>query len=163
MRFSTRTRYGLRFLVNLASRPPGSCVQLVEIAREEYISVKYLEQIVRALRPTGILRSVRGARGGYVLERDPETIYMDEVVEFLEGHIAPVECLHSREHCPREATCSTRHFWEQMDTLIRNFLGQVTLASFVNCERSSKKSLNTKELTDRNCTRLQPICDRVEE
>ena len=69
MRYSTRTRYGLRFLINLAGRPAGACVQLAEIAREEGVSVKYLEQIVRVLRPAGILRSARGAKGGYALAK----------------------------------------------------------------------------------------------
>lgn len=80
MRYSTRTRYGLRFLINLAGRPAGSCVQLAEIAREEGVSVKYLEQIVRVLRPAGILRSARGAKGGYALAKSPDAIRMDEVV-----------------------------------------------------------------------------------
>lgn len=79
MRYSTRTRYGLRFLINLAGRPAGSCVQLAEIAREEGVSVKYLEQIVRVLRPAGILRSARGAKGGYALAKSPDAIRMDEV------------------------------------------------------------------------------------
>lgn len=91
MRYSTRTRYGLRFLINLAGRPAGSCVQLAEIAREEGVSVKYLEQIVRVLRPAGILRSARGAKGGYALAKSPDAIRMDEVFERLEGHISPVE------------------------------------------------------------------------
>lgn len=94
MRYSTRTRYGLRFLINLAGRPAGACVQLAEIAREEGVSVKYLEQIVRVLRPAGILRSARGAKGGYALAKSPDAIRMDEVFERLEGHISPVECLH---------------------------------------------------------------------
>lgn len=85
MRYSTRTRYGLRFLINLAGRPAGSCVQLAEIAREEGFSVKYLEQIVRVLRPAGILRSARGAKGGYALAKSPDAIRMDEVFERLEG------------------------------------------------------------------------------
>ena len=85
MRYSTRTRYGLRFLINLAGRPAGSCVQLAEIAREEGVSVKYLEQIVRVLRPAGILRSARGAKGGYALAKSPEAIRMDEVFERLKG------------------------------------------------------------------------------
>ncbi|MFQ8735413.1 MAG: RrF2 family transcriptional regulator [Bilophila wadsworthia] len=88
MRYSTRTRYGLRFLINLAGRPAGSCVQLAEIAREEGVSVKYLEQIVRVLRPAGILRSARGAKGGYALAKSPDAIRMDEVFERLEGHIS---------------------------------------------------------------------------
>lgn len=85
MRYSTRTRYGLRFLINLAGRPAGSCVQLAEIAREEGVSVKYLEQIVRVLRPAGILRSARGAKGGYALAKSPDAIRMDEVFDVWKG------------------------------------------------------------------------------
>ncbi len=131
MRYSTRTRYGLRLLVNLASRPADSCVQLAEIARDEGISVKYLEQIVRALRPSGILRSIRGARGGYALARPASEIFMDVVVEYLEGHIAPVDCLYADAPCPRQNTCSTRAFWLEMDRHMRAFLARTTLARFV--------------------------------
>lgn len=88
MRYSTRTRYGLRFLINLAGRPAGSCVQLAEIAREEGVSVKYLEQIVRVLRPAGILRSARGAKGGYALAKSPDAIRMDEVRAFGRAHFS---------------------------------------------------------------------------
>lgn len=122
MRYSTRTRYGLRLLVNLASRPADSCVQLAEIARDEGISVKYLEQIVRALRPSGILRSIRGARGGYALARPASEVFMDVMVEYLEGHIAPVDCLYADAPCPRQNTCSTRAFWLEMDRHMRAFL-----------------------------------------
>ena len=74
MKFATRTRYGLRFLIRLASSPTDKLVQLGELAREENISPGYLEQIVRALRPLGILRSVRGAAGGYSLACKPEAV-----------------------------------------------------------------------------------------
>lgn len=131
MRYSTRTRYGLRLLVNLASRPEGACVRLSEIAREEGISVKYLEQIVRALRPSGLLHSSRGARGGYALARPASEIFMDEVIACLEGHVSPMECLHPETACSRREVCSTRDFWLEMDREIRNFLSGVPLARFV--------------------------------
>ena len=134
MRYSTRTRYGLRFLINLAGRPAGSCVQLAEIAREEGVSVKYLEQIVRVLRPAGILRSARGAKGGYALAKSP-----DEVFEHLEGHISPVECLYGTKNCEREGACPTRCFWRELDEHMRMFLKGMTLARFVERERALKK------------------------
>ncbi len=74
MRFSTRTRYGLRFLLRLAAQPKGSLLQLGQVAREENISSGYLEQIVRALKPLGILRAVRGSGGGYALAKAPSQI-----------------------------------------------------------------------------------------
>lgn len=131
MRYSTRTRYGLRFLINLASRPEGSCVQLGEIAREEGVSVKYLEQIVRALRPAGLLRSVRGARGGYALARPPREISMEEVFRHLEGHLSPVGCLGPETPCGRAAKCPARWFWQAFDAHTRGFLRGVTLDRFV--------------------------------
>ena len=134
MRYSTRTRYGLRFLINLAGRPPGSCVQLAEIAREEGLSIKYLEQIVRALRPAGLLRSSRGARGGYALAKAPEDISMCAVFEALEGRITPVDCLHDAHPCAREAQCPSRWFWKALDGHMRDFLGGVTLARFIERE-----------------------------
>lgn len=90
MRFSTRTRYGLRFLLRLAAQPKDSLLQLGQVAREENISSGYLEQIVRALKPLGILRAVRGSGGGYALAKDPSEINMEDVFLHLEGEIAPV-------------------------------------------------------------------------
>ena len=138
MRYSTRTRYGLRFLINLAERPEVSCEQLAEIAREEGVSVKYLEQIVRVLRPAGILRSARGAKGGYALAKSPDAICMVEVFEHLEGHISPVECLHGAKSCEREGACPTRWFWRDLDEHMRVFLKGMTLARFVERERVMK-------------------------
>ena len=136
MRYSTRTRYGRRCLVNLAGRPAGSCVQLAEIAREEGVSVKYLEQIVRVLRPAGILRSARGAKGGYALAQPADVIFMDVVFEHLEGRIAPVECLYEDRRCQREALCPTQWFWKDLDVHMRTFLHDMTLARFVERQRA---------------------------
>ncbi len=143
MRYSTRTRYGLRFLINLAGRPAGACVQLAEIAREEGVSVKYLEQIVRVLRPAGILRSARGAEGGYLLAKPADAICMDEVFEHLEGHISPVECLNGAKPCSRESVCPTQWFWKELDVHMRAFLKGMTLAHFVERERTQKTEKGT--------------------
>ena len=138
MRYSSRTRYGLRFLINLAARPAGSCVQLAEIAREEGVSVKYLEQIVRVLRPAGILRSARGAKGGYALAKSPNAILMDELIKQLKGNNKPKECLHGAKSCEREGACPTRWFWRDLDEHMRVFLKGMTLARFVERERDMK-------------------------
>lgn len=131
MRYSTRTRYGLRFLINLATRKPGTYVQLAEIAKEESISMKYLEQIVRVLRPAGIVQSLRGARGGYALASPPTKITMDVLFQILEGYSSPVICLSPHSVCPREKNCPTRRFWQDLDAYTQHFLAQVTLASFI--------------------------------
>ena len=127
MRFSTRTRYGLRFLLRLAAQPPGRLLQLGQVAREERISSGYLEQIVRALKPLGILRAVRGTGGGYALAKPASEINMEDVFLHLEGEIAPVRCLTTSKTCTHEDRCSTRSFWQALDRHMRDFLRQRTL------------------------------------
>lgn len=126
MRFTTRTRYGLRFLVRLAGLPERKLLRLSIAAREDNISAGYLEQIVRALKPMGILEAVRGNGGGYRLAKDADSINMEEVFSCLEGEIAPVACM-SSAGCEREDLCGVRHFWREMDAHTRAFLRQRTL------------------------------------
>ena len=146
MRFSTRTRYGLRFLLRLAAQPQGSLLQLGQVAREENISSGYLEQIVRALRPMDILRAVRGAGGGYSLAKSPTDINIEEVFQHLEGEISPVRCLSKGRHCQREAHCSTREFWTELDAHIRSFLHKRTLQEIIDSEKCSVTGGNHVEL-----------------
>ena len=98
MKFSTRTRYGLRFLLRLAQQSDTSLVQLGQVAQEENISSGYLEQIVRALKPLGILYAVRGSGGGYRLARPATQINLEEVFARLESEISPVSCLSGGKH-----------------------------------------------------------------
>ena len=126
MAFSTRTRYGLRFLLCLATLPEGKRLQLNEIGKKENISSGYLQQIARALRPLNIMTAVRGTNGGYALNRRPEDINLEEVISFLEGDLSPVRCL-TEEHCPRKNKCSTVSFWKEYDEHVRSFLRSKTL------------------------------------
>lgn len=135
MRFSTRTRYGLRFLLRLMAQPEGTLLQLGQVAREESISSGYLEQIVRALKPLGILRAVRGSGGGYALAKSPDEITMEEVFLCLEGDIAPVQCLYKGQQCHRAGECSSRDFWLEIDEHIRSFLRQRTLQEIYQAEK----------------------------
>ena len=133
MRFSTRTRYGLRFLIRLASTQDLR-LQLGVVAKEEKISSGYLEQIVRALRPLKILKAVRGVGGGYQLCKSPADIRLDAVIQALEGGISPVSCLTS--YCPRQDICTTREFWEDMDRHLRGYLHSKTLQDLVKKPRT---------------------------
>lgn len=133
MRFSTRTRYGLRFLIRLASTQDLR-LQLGVAAKEEKISSGYLEQIVRALRPLKILKAVRGVGGGYQLCKSPADIRLDDVIQALEGGIFPVSCLTS--YCPRQDICTTREFWEDMDRHLRGYLHSKTLQDLVKKPRT---------------------------
>lgn len=133
MRFSTRTRYGLRFLIRLASTQDLR-LQLGVAAKEEKISSGYLEQIVRALRPLKILKAVRGVGGGYQLCKSPADIRLDDVIQALEGGISPVSCLTS--YCPRQDICTTREFWEDMDRHLRGYLHSKKLQDLVKKPRT---------------------------
>lgn len=133
MRFSTRTRYGLRFLIRLASTQDLR-LQLGVVAKEEKISSGYLEKIVRALRPLKILKAVRGVGGGYQLCKSPADIRLDDVIQALEGGISPVSCLTS--YCPRQDICTTREFWEDMDRHLRGYLHSKTLQDLVKKPRT---------------------------
>lgn len=137
MRFSTRTRYGLRFLLRLSVQPKGNLLQLGQVAREENISSGYLEQIVRALKPLGILRAVRGSGGGYTLAKAPHEINMEEVFLHLEGEISPVRCLTKGQKCRRENNCSSRGFWKDLDVHIRVFLRNRSLQDIMDTEKHS--------------------------
>lgn len=127
MRFTTRTQYGLRFLLRLALLPEGELLPLSDAARAENISSGYLEQIVRALKPLGILHGARGNGGGYRLAKKPDEINMEDIFRQLEGCIAPVDCLSGARQCPREEVCGARGFWHALDLHMRGFLRERTL------------------------------------
>lgn len=131
MHFSTRTRYGLRFLLCLAELPPGERIQLSQVGEKENISSGYLQQIARALRPLNILTAVRGAGGGYGLNRPAEEINLEDVIIHLEGEISPVRCL--TDNCPRKDRCTTLAFWKEFDHHMRSFLRSKTLKDLGNC------------------------------
>jgi len=123
MKFSTRTRYGLRFLVYLTLQQGGRFVQLNEVAEAEGVSLKYLEHIVRQLKPAGFIHSRRGAKGGYALAVDPAKTNLEEVFSCLEGDLAPIDCLEGeRPDCPRHWRCSTVELWRELEEHIRSFL-----------------------------------------
>jgi len=131
MSYPTRVRYGLRLLVRLAIQDESRRLSMNEIAQEEGVSIKYLEQIVTLLKPLGILESVRGARGGYCLIKDPSAISMIKVFESLGGLSASSPCLENPEICPRVDICTTKPFWQKLDTHIHTYLANVSLADVV--------------------------------
>ena len=135
MRYSTRTRYGLRFLSYLGrtykAKGPDCITQLGEIADAEDISLKYLEQIVRKLRPLNILSSVRGVKGGYRLSKAPDNYRLDSIFECLEGNISPVPCVGCLIECPRLDNCSAYVLWKELDEHLRSRLRSLTLADIM--------------------------------
>lgn len=129
--YPTRVRYGLRLLVRLALQGETQHVSIGDIAQEEGVSVKYLEQIVSLLKPLGILASIRGARGGYILTRDPAEVTLDQVFESLGGLSPSAPCFKHTEECPRINVCTTRPFWRDFDAHTREYLRKTTLAQIM--------------------------------
>ncbi|AEB12127.1 RrF2 family transcriptional regulator [Marinithermus hydrothermalis] len=127
---STKAQYGLRALVEIGLRGPGP-VPLKDVAEAQEISQHYLEQIAAALRRAGFIRSVRGAKGGYRLARSPENITALEVVEAMEGSLAPVSCLEDPESCWQVGHCSTENLWKRVDAAMREVLGKTTLRDLI--------------------------------
>lgn len=127
---STKAQYGLRALVEIGLRQPQA-VPLKDVAEAQGISQHYLEQIAAQLRRAGFIRSVRGARGGYKLGRPSEKIDALEVVEALEGSLAPVICLDDPELCWQTGHCSTENLWKRVDEAMRGVLRSTTLKDLI--------------------------------
>lgn len=130
MLVSTKGRYALRLMVCVAQAGDGAKVALREVAEREDISFKYLEQLARPLVQAGLLRSVRGKGGGYVLADDPAAIRAGDVLRAVEGSTSPVACmgLDGDERCPRLSECTTVRFWAGLDKTIEDYVDGVTLA-----------------------------------
>ena len=135
MMISTRGRYALRILVDLAEQRAEAYVTLRELAERQEISEKYLESIVKELVRAGILEGLRGKGGGYRLGRDPERISVLEVLERMEGTLAPVACLEEDSRpCPRAAVCRTLPLWQGLDEVVRAYLERFSIKSLMRSE-----------------------------
>lgn len=132
MKLSSRARYGMRAVLELAAQYGKKPVQIRAIAEHQEISGKYLEQLIAMLKSAGLVRSVRGPRGGYALSRPPSQITLKEVFQVLEGPIAPTECLEHPEYCKRFADCATREIWKQLQDAVSSVLSSYTLADVIN-------------------------------
>lgn len=132
MKISTKGRYALRLTVNLARAEKGSYTSLKDIAEDEEISKKYLEQIVPMLNKAGILRTNRGNRGGYCLARNASDISVGDVLRATEGNLAPIACLsYDVNDCPRRENCSTLFIWEGLNKVITEYLDGITIQDVI--------------------------------
>ncbi len=129
MRISTRGRYALRMMLDLALHNSGEYITLKDISARQEVSVKYLEQIVSVLSKAGMLKSVRGPSGGYKLTKSPEQYTVGDILRVTEGSLAPVACLDSPQNdCPRAETCATLGFWQELYDAVRGVVDKTTLA-----------------------------------
>lgn len=144
MRLSTRGRYGTRVLLDLALRWGEGPVQLKDIARNQQISVMYLEHLIRPLLAAGIVKSMRGARGGVWLVRHPQEIKLSEVIGLLEGSTDLVGCLDEPNTCPRTDSCVTRDIWAELKKAMDGVLESTTLQDLV--ERQKRKERSAEKM-----------------
>jgi Rrf2 family protein len=138
MKLSTRTRYGTRALLDLALHAGEGLVLLKDIARRQEVSLPYLEHLITPLIAAGLVKSTRGARGGVLLLKPPSEIKLSEVVQLLEGSIAPVDCVNDPKVCHRSASCVTRDIWNEMKRAMNGVLESTTLQDLV--ERQKGKN-----------------------
>ncbi|MDP2210313.1 MAG: Rrf2 family transcriptional regulator [Candidatus Aquicultor sp.] len=136
MKFSTRSRYGTRAMLDLALHDNSSPVRLKDLARRQGVSVKYLEQIIPALKNAGFIRSIRGINGGYTLAKGAGEIRLLDIVEALEGSLSPVDCVDMPKWCPRSGECATHEVWRDVRKAIDDVLGGTTLADLAERQRA---------------------------
>ena len=129
---STKGRYAIRVLLDLAEHHNGSYIPMKEVAARQEISLKYIERIMPALKAAGLVASVHGIGGGYRLTREPEQYTLWEILSLVEGDLAPVSCLQSgAAPCPRAAECRTLPVWEGYQKLTKEYFQGITLADLL--------------------------------
>ena len=129
MKISTKGRYALRVVIDLAEHDNGEYIKLMDVAERQNISEKYLEGIIASLTKSGLLLAVRGKGGGYRLALPADRITAARVLRDAEGSLAPVACLENRPNtCPRADACRTLALWEGLDRVINNYLEGITVA-----------------------------------
>ena len=133
MKISTKGRYALRVMIDLAEHDNGDYIKLMDVAERQGISEKYLEGILASMTRSGLLTAVRGKGGGYRLALSPENITAGRVLRDVEGSLAPVACLENRPNsCPRAENCRTLSLWEGLERVINEYLEGITIADLAN-------------------------------
>ena len=141
MKISTKGRYALRMMLDIAQHQSDGFVTLKDIAGRQAISKKYLEQIALQLSQANVLRAVRGHQGGYRLVREPASYTVLEILSIAEGSLAPVACMDQQPNlCERKDICLTLPLWAGLDRLIRDYLGGVTLQDLLDGKIPSSES-----------------------
>lgn len=135
MKISTKGRYALRIMADIATNNTNEFVSLNDIATRQEISNKYLEKIIRILNNAGYLISSRGVTGGYKLSKTPKEYKIGDILRTAEGDLAPVSCLtEKKNNCNRKSNCMTLPFWKGLDNAIENYVDSKTLDDIINKE-----------------------------
>ncbi len=139
MKLSTRGRYGVRLMFDLALNGGNGPVSLKDIAARQEISEKYLSNLIPPLRSSGLINSVRGSQGGYVLGRDPREITLKDILLVLEGPMHLVECAGQPEVCSRSTDCLVRDVWSEVGTKMLDALASTTIASMAEKQKQREE------------------------
>ncbi|UWG98118.1 Rrf2 family transcriptional regulator [Dehalobacter sp. DCM] len=143
MKLSTKGRYGLRAILDVSLNQHTGPVTISSISKRQNLSERYLEQLLITLKQNGLIKSIRGFQGGYILGKDPENITVGDVIRALEGPISPVDCVNDAHDtgCSRAEFCVTKRVWEELKNAMVNVLDSYTLASLM--EEYNKMSCNS--------------------
>lgn len=136
MKVSTKGRYGLRVMVDLALYDNGEYISLSDISAREDISMKYLEQIMRLLVNSKMVKSLRGSNGGYRLADKAENYSVLMVLEACEGDLTPVECIADKQYCTRCSSCTTYSFWQELDDYLKDYLRKKSIKDIADKARN---------------------------
>jgi Rrf2 family protein len=136
IRLSTKGRYGTRLMLNLAHHfnNGSNAIILKSVSDEEQISIRYLEQIIIPLKINRLVKSIRGAGGGYTLARHPSNIKLNEILHALEGSCCLVECVEDSDYCNRIARCATHQVWSEASNLLKDYFENKTLQDLLEIE-----------------------------
>jgi Rrf2 family protein len=137
MKMSTKARYGTRALLDIAMHKDESLVKLKDVAQRQQISLYYLQQLIAPLRTAGLVKSAPGIHGGIRLGKRPEDVMLSEVIQALEGSLAPVDCVDDTEVCARADLCVTRDIWTKMKDAMTEVLASTSLQDLV--DRQTRK------------------------
>lgn len=142
MKLSTKGRYAVRAMLELAMAYGTGPIRLNEIAERQEISVRYLERMMNAMVTVGLVRSTRGQHGGFNLSRPPEEIQLGQVVQAVEGSLTPVECVDDPKLCSRYDICVMKEIWKKLKEAINDVLDSITLEDMVEMQQKKLASLN---------------------
>ena len=144
MKLTSRTRYGMRAMLELGLNYDKSPLQTKIIAQRQDISVKYLEQLMASLQTSGLIRGKRGTKGGYSLVKPPNMITLNEIFTCLEGPILMAECIDEKDYCDKSPDCVTRQLWAQIQGELVKMLKSITLQDLV--EKAKKNKLSNYQI-----------------
>ncbi|MCQ2492257.1 MAG: Rrf2 family transcriptional regulator [Lachnospiraceae bacterium] len=144
MKISTKGRYALRIVIDLAKNSQEHCVPLKDISKRQHITIKYMEQIMPLLTKAGYVKSYRGNNGGYKLNKPAEELSAGMILRAAEGSLSPNACLDDEINtCPRCGLCDTIGFWEGLKAVVNEYTDSVSIADLVNEEKRKDKIMET--------------------